>query len=90
MFSTAMASEKDRDDKRYHYDRDDKYRQSTYGPDPYSNSYNMGYSYDGNSYDGNSYDGNSYDGNSYDGNSYDGNSMTATVMTATAARRQQL
>ena len=22
MFSTAMASEKDRDDKRYHYDRD--------------------------------------------------------------------
>ena len=45
MFSTAMASEKDRDDKRYHYDRDDKYRQSTYGPDPYSNSYNMGYSY---------------------------------------------
>ena len=25
MFSTAMASEKDRDDKRYHYDRDDKH-----------------------------------------------------------------
>ena len=46
MFSTAMASEKDRDDKRYHYDRDDKYRQSTYGPDPYSSSYNMEHSYD--------------------------------------------
>ena len=71
MFSTAMASEKDRDDKRYHYDRDDKYRQSTYGPDPYSSSYNMEHSYDGNSYDGNSYDGNSYDGNSYDMASYD-------------------
>ena len=52
MFSTAMASEKDRDDnKRYHYDKDDKYRQSTYGPDPYSSSYNMGYSYDRNSYE---------------------------------------
>ena len=45
MFSTAMATEKDRDyDKRYHYDKGDKYRESTYGPDPYSNSYNMGYS----------------------------------------------
>ena len=46
MFSTAMASEKDRDDKRSHYDddnnRDDKrshydddnrYEQSTYGQD---------------------------------------------------------
>jgi hypothetical protein len=70
MFSTAMASEKDRDDKRYHDDRDDKYRQSTYGPDPYSSSYNMGYSYDGNSYDGNSYDMASYDQQSYD-DSYD-------------------
>ena len=44
MFSTAMASEKDRDDnKRYHYDKDDKYRQSTYGPDPYSSSYDKSY-----------------------------------------------
>src|SRR5215210_115393 len=63
MFSTAMASEKkDRhddnkryqhdDDKRYHYGDNDKskYRQSSYEPDPYSNSYNMEYSYDGNSY----------------------------------------
>ena len=27
MFSTAMASEKDRDDKRYHYDDDNRYQQ---------------------------------------------------------------
>ena len=72
MFSTAMADGKDRDDKRYHYDKDDKYRQSTYGPDPYPSSYNMGYSYDSNSYDSNSYDSNSYDSNkAYDMASYD-------------------
>ena len=76
MFSTAMASEKDRDDKRYHYDRDNKYQQSTYEPDPYSSSYDMSYSYDSSdddSYDGsygNSYDTASYDQQRYD-NSYD-------------------
>ena len=41
MFSTAMASEKDRDDKRYHYDDDNRYQQSTYGPDPYSSHYDI-------------------------------------------------
>jgi hypothetical protein len=63
MFSTAMASsDKDRDDdkKRYHHDdkkryhdgdKDrNKYQQSSYEPDPYSSSYNMGYGYDSNSY----------------------------------------
>src|SRR5687767_5243534 len=71
MFSTAMADGKDRDDKRYHYDKDDKYRQSSYEPDPYANSYNMGNSYDSNSYDSNSYDSNSYDMASYDQQGYD-------------------
>src|ERR671910_609017 len=98
MFSTAMASEKDRDDddkryhhddddKRYHHDDDDKryqydyddknkgYEQSTYGPDPYSNNYDMGYSYDSNSYDSNSYDMASYDQQRYD-NSYDKSSYS--------------
>src|ERR671911_1150623 len=89
MFSTAMASEKDRDDddKRYHHDDDDKryqydyddknkgYEQSTYGPDPYSNNYDMGYSYDSNSYDINSYDMASYDQQRYD-NSYDKSSYS--------------
>jgi hypothetical protein len=63
MFSTAMASsDKDRDDdkKRYHHDDkkryhdgdkdENKYRESSYEPDPYSSSYNMGYGYDSNSY----------------------------------------
>src|SRR5215207_4382760 len=66
MFSTAMASsEKDRDhdkhdkrsqhddNKRYQHDDNSyktKYRQSSYEPDPYSSSYNMGYGYDSNSY----------------------------------------
>ena len=72
MFSTAMASEKDRDDnKRYHYDKDDKYRQSTYGPDPYSSSYDesiMDKMYS-NNYDKASYDQQRYD-NSYDKTSY--------------------
>ena len=88
MFSTAMASEKDRDDdkrdrhddddKRYQYDYDYKnkgYEQSTYGPDPYSNNYDMGYSYDSNSYDINSYDMTSYDQQRYD-NSYDKSSYS--------------
>jgi hypothetical protein len=91
MFSTAMASEKDRDDddKRYHHDDDDKryqhgddydyknkgYEQSTYGPDPYSNNYDMGYSYDSNSYDIKSYDMASYDQQRYD-NSYDKSSYS--------------
>ena len=40
------------DNKRYSYgDKDkNKYQQSSYEPDPYSSSYNMGYSYDSNSY----------------------------------------
>ena len=88
MFSTAMASEKDRDDKRYHYDRDDKNRQSTYGPDPYSSSYDMGYSYDGNSYDGNTMTATAMTATAmmatHDGNSMTATAMTATVMTATA------
>ena len=46
MFSTAMASEKDRDDKRYHYDGDNRYQQSTYEQDPYTSSYGMSSSYD--------------------------------------------
>src|ERR687897_551938 len=88
MFSTAMASEKDRDDdkrdrhddddKRYQYDYDYKnkgYEQSAYGPDPYSNNYDMGYSYDSNSYDINSYDMASYDQQRYD-NSYDTSSYS--------------
>ena len=57
------------DNKRYQHDENDyknKYQQSSYGPDPYANSYNMGYSYDSNSYDSNSYDSNSYDISSYD------------------------
>jgi hypothetical protein len=65
-----MADGKDRDDKRDHYDKDNKYRQSTYGPDPYSSSYNSGYSYDSNGYDS-SHDSNSYDMASYDQQSYD-------------------
>ena len=96
MFSTAMASEKDRDndqrdrdnDKRHHYDDNkryqhdedydkNKYRQSTYGNDPYGSSYNMGDSYDSsNSYDSrNSYDMASYDQQGYD-NSYEKSSYS--------------
>ena len=52
MFSTAMADGKDRDDKRYHYDNDNRYEQSKYEQDSYSNSYDMGYGYD-NLYDSN-------------------------------------
>ncbi|HEX5979339.1 MAG TPA: hypothetical protein VFY68_18795, partial [Nitrososphaeraceae archaeon] len=62
------------DKKRYQHDDSDyknKYQQSSYGPDPYANSYNMGYSYDSNSYDSNSYDSNSYDISSYDQQGYD-------------------
>jgi hypothetical protein len=73
MFSTAMASEKDRDDnKRYHYDKDDKYRQSTYEQDRYSSSYDKSYNNDkmySNNYDKASYDQQRYD-NSYDKTSY--------------------
>ena len=70
MFSTAMADGKDRDDKRYHYDNDNRYEQSKYEQDSYSNSYDMGYGYD-NLYDSNyetTYDKShdvSYDKNSY-------------------------
>ena len=70
MFSTAMADGKDRDDKRYHYDNDNRYEQSKYEQDSYSNSYDMGYGYD-NLYDSNyetTYDRShdvSYDKNSY-------------------------
>ena len=47
MFSTAMASEKDRDDdKRYHYDNNKRYQQSTYEQDRYASSYDLSYSYD--------------------------------------------
>jgi len=61
------------DNKRYDYgDKDkNKYRQSSYEPNPYSNSYNMEYSYDRNSYDSNNYDSNSYDMSSYDQQAYD-------------------
>jgi hypothetical protein len=46
MFSTAMASEKDRDDKRSHYGDDNRDEQSTY-EDPYvSSSYDQSYGYD--------------------------------------------
>ena len=38
MISTAMADEKDRDDKRYQHVDNDKYRQSTYEPDPYTST----------------------------------------------------
>ena len=44
MFSTAMASEKDRDDKRYQYDDDyNRYQQSNYQQDRYSNHYDNSY-----------------------------------------------
>ena len=60
MFPIAMASGKDKDDKRYDYDDNNKYQQPTYGNDPYSSSYGMGYSYD-DSYDKASYDQQRYD-----------------------------
>ena len=61
------------DNKRYHYgDKDkNKYLQSSYEPNPYSNNYDMEYSYDRNSYDSNNYDSNSYDMSSYDQQGYD-------------------
>ena len=64
MFSMAMASEKDRDDKRYHYDSDNRYQQSTYEQDPYKSNYGMGSSSDGR-YDIASYD-QQRDDDSYD------------------------
>ena len=60
MFPNAMASGKDKDDKRYDYDDNNRYQQPTYGNDPYSSSYGMGYSYD-DSYDKASYDQQRYD-----------------------------
>ena len=60
MFPNAMASGKDKDDKRYDYDDNNRYQQPTYGNDPYSSSYGMGYSYD-NSFDRASYDQQRYD-----------------------------
>jgi hypothetical protein len=35
MFSMAMASEKDRDDKGYQSDSNNRYQQSTYDQEPY-------------------------------------------------------
>ena len=67
MFSTAMASGKDkddRDDKRYHYDDKNRYQQSTYGNDRYASGYDMYYGYD-NSYDDKQQYDTSYDINSY-------------------------
>src|SRR5687767_10976582 len=52
MFSSAMAEGKDRDDKRDHYNNDNKYRQSAYEPDPYENSYEQSYAYDTQQYYG--------------------------------------
>jgi hypothetical protein len=46
MFPTAMADGKDRDDKRYHYDGNNRYEQSTYEEDPYLGSYDQSYGYD--------------------------------------------
>jgi hypothetical protein len=46
MFPTAMADGKDKDDKRYHYDDNNRYEQSTYEQDPYSSSYDQSYGYD--------------------------------------------
>ena len=60
MLPTAMADGKDKNDKRYDYDDNNKYQQPTYGNDPYSSSYGMGYSYD-DSYDKASYDQQRYD-----------------------------
>ena len=36
MIYMTMASENDRDDKRYHYDINNRYLQSTYEQDPYT------------------------------------------------------
>ena len=80
MFSTAMASGKDKDDKRHQYNDDkrhqynddNRYQQSTYGNDPYTRSYDMDYSYDtsySNNYDKSSYDQQRSDA-SYDQTSY--------------------
>jgi hypothetical protein len=73
MFSTAMASEKDRDDKRYQYDDDyNRYQQSNYEQDRYSSSYDNSYDNEkmySNNYDKDSYDQQRYD-NSYDKTSY--------------------
>jgi hypothetical protein len=60
MLPIAMADGKDKNDKRYDYDDNNKYQQPTYGNDPYSSSYGMGYSYD-DSYDKASYDQQRYD-----------------------------
>ena len=43
MFSTAMASEKDEDDKRYQYDDDNRYQQSNYEQKGYSSSNDKSY-----------------------------------------------
>ena len=72
MFSTAMASEKDREDKRYQYDDDNRYQQSNNEQDRYSSSYDQNYGMDkmySNNYDKASYDQQRYD-NSYDKSSY--------------------
>ena len=64
MISMAMAFEKDRDDKRYHYDSNNRYQQSTYELDTYTSNYGMSSSSDGR-YDIASYD-QQRDNNSYD------------------------
>src|SRR5215204_3704359 len=52
MFSTAMASEKDRDDhdNRNHYDDDKRNQESTYNQDRYASSYDQSYGYDAEPY----------------------------------------
>src|SRR5215208_6104497 len=64
MFSSAMASGKDNNDKRHNYDDDhdknNRYEQSTYEQDPYSSNYDKSYSYD-DRYEIASYDPQSYD-----------------------------
>jgi len=65
MFPTAMADGKDKDDKRYQHDDNNRYQQSTYGNDPYANSYDNSYSYDKQPSYNNDYDKSSYVKNSY-------------------------
>src|SRR5215212_7199689 len=64
MFSSAMASGKDNNDKRHNYDDDhdknNRYEKSTYEQDPYSSNYDKSYSYD-DRYEIASYDPQSYD-----------------------------
>ena len=65
MFPTAMASGKDKDDKRYDYDNKNRYQQSTYEQEPYANSYSNSYNYDEQPSYNNGYDKSSYFMDSY-------------------------